>query len=232
MTEPTTDSQTGRRARRKVETRRRIIEAALDLFHQQSYLQTTIDQIAEAADVGKGTFFNYFPSKEQVLTEAVGLKLGIVPPDTVAKDFEGRTVRERLKEVCMSGVTVPRGSESITRNAIVAHLATEAAWRKWGENLEGERRLLGEWVAIAQERGETQADLDTEEIARLLIKSILGAVVLWSTQSDGDLSKWIETSFDRFWEGILEHRPPEEPQTPQPTFPTPRHVPDAFPWMK
>src|SRR5580704_10742209 len=56
-----------RRERRRIETRERIYRAALRIFAQRGYLDTTVEDITEAADVGKGTFFNYFPTKEHVL---------------------------------------------------------------------------------------------------------------------------------------------------------------------
>src|SRR5277367_1477912 len=57
----------GRRERRQNETRDRLMHAALRLFAQRGMAETSVEDITEAADVGKGTFFNYFPSKEHVL---------------------------------------------------------------------------------------------------------------------------------------------------------------------
>src|SRR6202522_4870397 len=56
-----------RRERRRVETRDRIYRSTLRIFSQRGYLETTVEDITDAADVGKGTFFNYFPTKEHVL---------------------------------------------------------------------------------------------------------------------------------------------------------------------
>src|SRR5712675_296074 len=56
-----------RRERKKEETRERIFKAACKLFRDKGFDETTIDEIAERADVAKGTFFNYFPRKEAVL---------------------------------------------------------------------------------------------------------------------------------------------------------------------
>src|SRR5246127_2706617 len=56
-----------RRERRRLETRERLYRAALELFGERGFLETTVEDITEAADVGKGTFFNYFPTKEHVL---------------------------------------------------------------------------------------------------------------------------------------------------------------------
>jgi AcrR family transcriptional regulator len=55
------------RQRKAAATRTRLMEAALDLFTRHGIEQLTIDQIAAAAETGKGTFYNYFSSKEEIL---------------------------------------------------------------------------------------------------------------------------------------------------------------------
>mgnify|MGYP001187627144 FL=1 len=57
------------RARKRVRTRRTIQEAALRLFLDHGYDQTTVAQIAEAAGVSHMTFFRYFPTKEDVVLD-------------------------------------------------------------------------------------------------------------------------------------------------------------------
>ena len=59
------------RERKRAETRRRIAEAAAQLASEQGIAATTVDQIADAAGVGRATFFRYFDSKE--LAVATGL---------------------------------------------------------------------------------------------------------------------------------------------------------------
>lgn len=58
---------TSRRQRRKADTRQRIIDAAMRLFTEKGFDGVSVDSIVAAADVAKGTFFNYFPTKVHVL---------------------------------------------------------------------------------------------------------------------------------------------------------------------
>jgi AcrR family transcriptional regulator len=55
------------RDRKAKETRARIAKTALKLFASQGYAATSFDDIAEAADVGRRTIFDHFPTKEAIL---------------------------------------------------------------------------------------------------------------------------------------------------------------------
>jgi AcrR family transcriptional regulator len=63
------DPTPGLRERKKLKLRRTIQAHALRLFESQGYEQTTVEQIAEAAETSTTTFYRYFPTKEDVVLD-------------------------------------------------------------------------------------------------------------------------------------------------------------------
>src|SRR5580704_11535513 len=74
----------GRRSRKRLATREGISDAATRLFFKRGFDHVTVDEIAEAADVGRMTVFNHFPRKEDMFFD---------------RDEEGREIlREALQK--------------------------------------------------------------------------------------------------------------------------------------
>jgi AcrR family transcriptional regulator len=114
----------GRRARRQAETRARILHAALDLFARQGFFSTTVEQITEAADVGKGTFFNYFPSKEHVLAGFGEVQAAKVRAAREEARRGGTAMRRIWHNLLRELAREPARSPRLLRSLIVVNLSS------------------------------------------------------------------------------------------------------------
>lgn len=77
-----------RRERKKEETKSSIIHCALELFRAKGFPETSMEEIAEKADISKGTLYNYFENKESILSAYV---------QSVIMSF-GKEMESQLKE--------------------------------------------------------------------------------------------------------------------------------------
>jgi AcrR family transcriptional regulator len=95
-----------RRTRKRLATRQAISDVATQLFHERGFDQVTVDEIAEAADVGRMTVFNHFPRKEDMFfdldEEALGDILGALDqrdpgesPVEALRRFAHRAIEEQ-----------------------------------------------------------------------------------------------------------------------------------------
>jgi len=83
------------RERKKLQTRSAIINRAVELFNTQGFYNTSIDDITDAADVSRGTFFNYFGYKEAVIVE-FGRDLMIALTRQVDEQIAANVSAERI----------------------------------------------------------------------------------------------------------------------------------------
>jgi AcrR family transcriptional regulator len=166
----------GKRAAGKLERRNRLYEAAVALFREQGYEATTVDQIVRRAGVAKGTFFNYFATKDAVLRYMGEREIGRLGAATLSgggtsavgnlKRFmaalAGSIERDRdlVKLIFEKGVTVP---ELMCGDA-------------GGFSVQPTTSLL---IRRAQMLREINCDLDPDEVASALDGLYLKQLVRW-----------------------------------------------------
>lgn len=192
----------GRRVRRRAETRERLFRAALRLFAERGFFATTVADITEAADVGKGTFFNYFPSKEHVLGAFGEIQVGNVAAaleDAQKGQEPARVILERLMRAL---AREPGRSQALVRSLMGANLGGAAVREIMLQNLMRGREMIAQLMKIGQGRGEVRRDRDALELARVFQQTFFGTLVMWSMHAPSELVNWLDGTFDLFWRGI------------------------------
>ena len=166
----------GRRESAKFERKERLSAAALTLFRSQGYESTTVDQIARRAGLAKGTFFNYFPTKDAILrylgTREVG-RLGAASLSTGDNSALGK-----LRHVMYAlGTSLEKDHDLVglifRRGISVPELL---AGNAGGFSLQPTTSLL---IRQAQRAGELNRDLDPDMLAAALDALYLQQMVRW-----------------------------------------------------
>ncbi|GAA1393409.1 TetR/AcrR family transcriptional regulator [Luteococcus peritonei] len=126
------------RSARKVETRRRIITAASELFAEQGYTGTSMDQIAEAAGVSKGTIFYNYKNKSELFEQLIR-----AAALTIAEEMEraraGLRGWEALNAATWAVVKAVSVAPAPAQIVVTELFRTQ---RTWAASLDESRRIL------------------------------------------------------------------------------------------
>lgn len=192
----------GRRQRKATETRIRIFRAALGLIAERGLENVTVEAITEAADVGKGTFFNYFPTKDHVmgvLTEIQAAKVS----EAVQKTLEGgHSIHDVMAQMAGRLAEEPGRSPALARAVVSSFLASEAVRKVVREAMGRAFKTAAVLIEVGQQRGEIDPSLEGEQVASLMMRSFMGTVLTWTLHEQPPLSVWMNQTFEHFWRSI------------------------------
>ncbi|MEU6718396.1 TetR family transcriptional regulator [Nonomuraea sp. NPDC046802] len=176
---------TGRRERKKLQTRQALVDAAMRLFEQKGFDRTMVTEIAEAADVSERTFYLHFPTKEDVVIGTAQDRLddGL---RAIAEWRPGQSVAEVLESAAQSIVEnawrsdLPSGLAALRVKLLASTPSVQSRLvhrmlRTQGELIEALHRAAPEVVSRAE--------------AAALVGAVLGALnataILSIEQGDG-----------------------------------------------
>ena len=194
----------GRRERKAAQTRLKLFRCALQLFSQRGFPNVTVEDITEAADVGKGTFFNYFESKDHVLSVMAEIQLGKVREALEAAEDGKRSIRSVVHDLFAKVSQEPGRSPELARALLTAFLSSSIK-DLLGQNMSEGRRMAGRIFELGQKRGEIDPKVKTEALALHLQQSFLGTMLLWSLGSQQKLQAVVEASFQHFWRAVAKN---------------------------
>ena len=193
---------TSRRERRSTEIRERLFRSALALFAAKGFAETTVEDITEAADVGKGTFFNYFPSKNHILLAFGEMQLAKLQAAVETARCTNQPLPEFLRELGPRMTQEPVRNPEIIRALLQAYLSTTPVRKAMIDLQKRVHALHAQIIRLGQERGEVRNDLPAEEIAHVFRQTIFGTLLMWSLYGDASLHSRIEAAFNLLWTGL------------------------------
>jgi AcrR family transcriptional regulator len=197
-------SPTDRRQRRSAEIRERLFRAALKLFAKQGFAETTVEDITNAADVGKGTFFNYFPSKEHIVLEFGEMQFAKLKSAVASLRNSNQDVRTFLLALPGYMTQEPIRNPAIVRILLQGFLSGSSIRELMLDLHHRVHALHAEIMQIGQRRGEIRTDFPADELATTFRQSVFGTLLVWSLVGDESLAKRIESTFRVLWTGLAQ----------------------------
>ncbi len=192
----------GRRERRAAETRVRLFRCALELIAERGLANVTVEDITEAADVGKGTFFNYFATKDHVLGVMAEIQVGKVKEAASKASHGKQSIHYVLRQLVRRLAEEPGRNPRLARAMISSFLASESVRAIVKRNMIEGRKTIAKVVAAGQERGEIDPLLKKERVAMQLLQALMGTVLLWSLDEKPGLAAWMENTFEHTWRAM------------------------------
>ncbi len=198
-----------KRANNKEMRKENLYAAAVTLFRQRGFDETRVEEITQAAGVAKGTFFNYFPTKEDVLLyigERHMTRLGAAMSNGTGKQLsQERSAIAALKTVLHALADSLEEDKDLVRLAVdkamkISHLAPASGGRF---SLQGLVVLL---IHRAQRIGEVHPAVDPELVAQMLEGLYYQQLVIWCQEDFGfDLGERLGQVVDMLLLGIGSH---------------------------
>jgi AcrR family transcriptional regulator len=188
----------GLRERKKIKTHAAIQREALRLFREQGYDATTVEQIAEAAEVSPSTFFRYFPTKEDVVLYDVLDPVMIATFKAQPADLSPiQALRAAFRDVydCLS-------VEELTqqRERAALFLSVPELRGAWMSELAGTIQLLT--GLIAERSGRRADDLAVRTYAGAVIGAIIAAWLATADDPSADVFELVDLSFVHLEAGL------------------------------
>jgi AcrR family transcriptional regulator len=198
--QPSLEGYADIRTRKKARTRLAIQDAALDLFAEQGFDATTVEQIALRADVSPSSFFRYFGTKADIILSDHDTQLGLL---CAAVRNQPRHVRElEVVRRALQSAWVPdidpvrtiRTERAVARSAYLCGVAYFVG-RRWIDEV---------GAALAQRRGDADALEECLMVARTAMGVFGSATEQWvASEAEEDFGALIDRGFEmigRMWQ--------------------------------
>lgn len=193
------------REKKKIETRNRIFEVAGRMFKDKGFENTTVDEITREAEIGKGTFFNYYPTKEALLADFVKQKEELVY-ELVRNELKKNTqVKEKIKNVLVLVARSNEKDKELTRLYVFEYLRRYGyeERKSWWLNM-----IIYDMLKKGAEKGELKKGSDIKRAADILTSVYFHSLMEWLwSNTDHSFSDDILKKIDMIFEGVggLDH---------------------------
>ncbi len=162
--------------RKKEKTRQNIIAATMKLFKKQGYDATTMEQIAEEADIARGTLYNYFPAKEAIISEYIQRSFSTQNSERILELQKIPDTRSRMIIIFSELIKGVQSQKEIFEKYLVYRMQTMVSFHQDEKVKSGFYLLATEIIRLGQKNAEIRDDLSPDILEDLFEFAFIEAV--------------------------------------------------------
>lgn len=198
--------EVGRRERKRQELHQSLLDVAEVLFEEQGVARTTVDDIAEHADVARQTVFNHFPYKEALAIELSAEGIDQIAQCAHALLEAGTPAPEVLQYTAerVLDLALRLGEVAVVVARELLHSDAERAAR--AAQLVPLRQIIEALLSQAREEGSVRQDLPLDVVASRFCALLTSVVAQAMTCSPEALRRELSVSIDMLFNGIKDRR--------------------------
>lgn len=193
----------GRRERKRQRTMNHLADTAWELFEYQGYETVTMEAVAEAADVAKGTLYKYFPVKEALLQHRFHHELSEKVPKILAELATLPTIAARLRAFLeLNADWSIRNRQNLGPYLGMRLREAGVPYDLNSPNRSGIERIFADFISEGQKSGEFRHDLAADTAAQYLEFLYLAALMRWLNGANTDLHAEFHAMLDFYLSGL------------------------------
>lgn len=164
----TKERAVGNRVERKKEkTRQKIISISMNLFREQGFDSTSMEQIAKEVDIAKGTLYNYFPVKEAILSEYIQRSFEDRRAERILQLRKLPDTRTRVIWILSELIAGVRAQKDIFEKYLVYQIQNMISLHRDAGVKSGIKLLAREIIVLGQENEEIRQDIPLDILLAL-----------------------------------------------------------------
>jgi AcrR family transcriptional regulator len=148
-----------RQERKKEETRMKIVNAAMALFKQRGFAATSMEQIAQEADVARRTLYNHFPVKEAIIDEYIKRSFKENNTERILRLQKLPDTRARMIQVFLELIEGVQASKDFFEPYLVYRMQNMVSFEVDESEKSGFHLVAVELIRLGQKTGEIRNDL-------------------------------------------------------------------------
>lgn len=189
--------------RKKIETRKKIINTTIRLIQYKGFDATTMEQIAKEADIAKGTLYNYYSVKEAIISDYIKQTFQTKNVDRLSRIKTLTNTRSRMVYIISNLMDGVKSHKEMFEKYLVYQMKEMVSFEKSEDEGSGIASPIASIIELGQREGEIRCDIPLKMLTEFFLFIFIEAVKqYYMNPEEFNQNEIIERYVDIFINGV------------------------------